>query len=99
MSKDIKYILQLLGLFLFMLFTNCFLLPYAQKSADSHSGTNDLLTILFFITSVSAFVLLIYKILKKHQFISIAILILYFVTLLFFWFKLCDIVCYSCSQG
>lgn len=65
MSKYIKYILQLFCLLLFIVFTIYFLLPFAQKSADSHSVTNDFLTILFFVLSILIFVLLIYKISKK----------------------------------
>lgn len=68
MGNKYKYLLQLFLLLIIILLVTFLLIPFAQKSVNSHTGGNDFFSIIFNIIALFFIAKLIYQIFKKKEF-------------------------------
>ncbi|GEC79840.1 hypothetical protein FAQ01_27100 [Flavobacterium aquatile] len=99
MNVKLKYFISIFSLIIIFIATEYLLVPYAQKSVNSHTGGSDFFSILFNLIALIIFIRLIVRLYKKVKSSEIIIIIAYFITFIYLGYKFYNLVCYGCSQG
>jgi hypothetical protein len=76
-----------------------FLMPVFQKDANSHMRPGDLLSLTFYLISVTFLVLSFYAFFKHKKIRNFLIYILLFGLLAYWGYKLQAMICEVCAQG
>lgn len=99
MNTKIKFTISVVALFIMFFATKYFLIPYAQKSVNSHTGGSDFFSILFNLIALILFIRLIIQFFKKASYLNILISLFYILTFVYLGYEFYNLFCYGCSQG
>jgi hypothetical protein len=99
MNIKLKYSISIFILIIIFIVTEYLLMPYAQKSVNSHTGGSDFFSILFNLIALIIFIRLTISLYKKVKSLEIIILMVYFITFIYLGYEFYNLACYGCSQG